>query len=153
MMIQTQRYFDIIIILSNFYIFFIYISNDHDALTDSCFHEIMEEIQQQWFEERADGGRKFSWLGDGVFTNMKDVNTCIRTYHHVTPNAPLEEKEFLETCRIKGVREYVEHSYAALENIMGITTDPKRWYFVASKPYVVDMYISYVSVYINKIYI
>ena len=44
-----------------------------------------------------------------------DVNTCICTYHHTAPNAPLEEWEFEENCLMKNVREYVEHGYAGLE--------------------------------------
>ena len=121
--------------------------NDRDALTDSRFREIMEDIQRQWFGERVNGGRRFSFLGDGIFTNIMDVGTCIRTYHQAAPNAPLEEWEFLENCGMKSVREFVEHGYAALENVMGITADPKQWYLMASKPYVVDMYIACVFFY------
>ena len=67
-------------------------------------------------------------------------------HSHVPPfsskYAPLEEWEFEENCLMKSVREYMEHGYAGLEQAMRITADPKQWFLMASRPYVVDMYIS-----------
>ena len=63
----------------------------------------MEKFQRVFFGERENGARRFSWVGDGVFVNVIDLHTCIRTYHIPTPNAPLEEWEFLENCGIKSV--------------------------------------------------
>ena len=102
----------------------------------------MEEMQRECFGERAEGGRRFCWLGDGVFTNALDLNTCIRTYHKPAPNAPLEEWEEEENRLMRSVREYVEHGYAGLDQVMGITADKTQWFLMASRPYVVDMYIS-----------
>ena len=103
---------------------------------------MMEEMQQEWFGETADGGSRFSWLRDGVFAYMMDVDKYIHTFHQPAPNSPLEEWEFLENCARKSIREYVEHGYAVLESVMGITVDPKQWFLIASRPYVVDIYIS-----------
>ena len=70
------------------------------------------------------------------------MNTCIRTYHKPAPNAPLEEWEDEENRLMRSVREYVEHGYAGLDQVMGITADKTQWYLMASRPYAVDMYIS-----------
>ena len=106
-----------------------------------------EEMQREIFGDRAAGGRRFSWLGDGVFVNLADVNTCIRTYHREAPNAPLEEWETLENNQMRSIREYIEHGYGGLKKIMSITDHPSQWFLMAKRPYVVDMYISCIFFY------
>ena len=102
----------------------------------------MEEYQREWFGERENGARRFCFLGDGAFVNVMDIHTCIRTYHAAAPNAPLEDWEFFENCGMKSLRQHVEFGYSGLEQVMKITAERKHWYLMASRPYVVDMYIS-----------